>query len=148
MLRRVLLITAGIISLLFVSAQGKKIFQYTKDGTNYCISIIPLGGYVKMFGEQPGDSIPEEEKQYSFSHKKVGQRMAVVLAGPLMNLFFAFIVFMIVSSLGEMVKAPIVGEIQPGTIAESTGFKAGDRLISVNNIDLKTWDEFQTQFRL
>ncbi len=135
----------GVRVEVFSLGFGKKIFQYTKDGTNYCISIIPLGGYVKMFGEQPGDSIPEDQKPFSFSHKKVGQRMAVVLAGPMMNLFFAFFIFMIVGSLGELVKGPIVGEVQPGTIADSSGFKAGDRLLSVNNQDLKSWDEFQSE---
>lgn len=135
----------GIRVEVFSLGFGKKIFQYSKDGTNYCISIIPLGGYVKMYGEQPGETVPESEKKFSFSHKKVGQRMAVVLAGPLMNLFFAFVVFMIVSSLGELVKGPVVGEIQPGTIAESAGFKPGDRLLTLNNKEIKTWDEFQTE---
>lgn len=122
---------------------GKKIFQYKKDDTTYCISIIPLGGYVKMFGEQPGQNITESEKPFSFSHKKVGQRIAIILAGPLMNLIFAFFVFMIVSSLGELVKAPVLGEVQPMSAAEKIGFKPGDRVLSVNGQDLKTWDDFQ-----
>lgn len=133
----------GVRVEVFSLGFGKKIFQYTKDGTNYCISIIPLGGYVKMFGEQPGDSIPESEKKDSFSHKKVSQRMAIVLAGPIMNLLFAFIIFMIVSSLGEMVKAPVVGEVQPGTVAETIGFKSGDRIVSINSHPITTWDDFQ-----
>ncbi|MBL7544709.1 MAG: RIP metalloprotease RseP [Bdellovibrionaceae bacterium] len=133
----------GVRVEVFSLGFGKKIFQYTKDGTNYCISIIPLGGYVKMFGEQPGETIPDAEKPFSFSHKKVSQRMAVVLAGPLMNLFFAFLIFMIVSSLGELVKGPVMGEIQPSSIAEKAGFKAGDRIISVNSQNITTWDGFQ-----
>jgi regulator of sigma E protease len=133
----------GVRVEVFSLGFGKKIFQYTKDGTNYCISIIPLGGYVKMFGEQPGDSVPESEKAVSFSHKKVGQRMAIVLAGPLMNLLFAFLIFMVVSSLGELVKAPVVGEVQPMSTAEKIGFQPGDRILSVNNQEIKTWDEFQ-----
>lgn len=134
----------GVRVEVFSLGFGKKIFQYVKDGTVYCISIIPLGGYVKMYGEQPGDTISEAEKKHSFSHKKVGQRMAIVLAGPIMNLLFAFIIFMIVSSIGELVKAPIVGEVQPASVAEKIGFKAGDRILSVNDQTLKTWDEFQS----
>lgn len=133
----------GVRVEVFSLGFGKKIFQYKKDETTYCISIIPLGGYVKMFGEQPGETIPESEKPFSFSHKKVGQRIAVILAGPLMNLIFAFFIFMIVSSLGELVKAPVVGEVQPVSSAEKIGFKPGDRVLSVNGIELKTWDDFQ-----
>lgn len=134
----------GVRVEVFSLGFGKKIWQYTKDGTVYCISIIPLGGYVKMFGEQPGDSIPDSEKPYSFSHKKVGQRFAVVVAGPLMNLLFAFLVFMVVSSIGEIVKGPIVGEVQPSSTAEKSGFQAGDRIVSANKTDIQTWDDFQS----
>lgn len=133
----------GVRVEVFSLGFGKKIFQYKKDETTYCISIIPLGGYVKMFGEQPGETIPESERPFSFSHKKVGQRIAVILAGPLMNLIFAFFIFMIVSSLGELVKAPVVGEVQPISSAEKAGFKPGDRVLSVNGQELKTWDDFQ-----
>lgn len=133
----------GVRVEVFSLGFGKKIFQYKKDETTYCISIIPLGGYVKMFGEQPGETIPPNERQFSFSHKKVSQRIAVILAGPLMNLFFAFFIFMIVSSLGELVKAPIIGEVQPLSAAEKAGFKAGDRILTVNNESPKTWEEFQ-----
>ncbi len=133
----------GVRVEVFSLGFGKKIFQYTKDGTVYCISIIPLGGYVKMFGEQQGDAVAEADKSVSFTHKKVSQRMAIVLAGPIMNLMFAFFIFMIVSSLGELVKAPVLGEVQPTSIAEKTGFKPGDRVLSVNDQSLKTWDDFQ-----
>ncbi len=133
----------GVRVEVFSLGFGKKIFQYKKDETTYAISIIPLGGYVKMFGEQPGETIPASERPFSFSHKKVSQRIAVILAGPLMNLIFAFFIFMIVSSLGELVKAPVVGEVQPQSAAEKAGFKPGDRIMSVNNEAVKTWDDFQ-----
>tara|TARA_B110001454_G_scaffold219198_1_gene251637 strand:- start:212862 stop:214553 length:1692 start_codon:yes stop_codon:yes gene_type:complete len=133
----------GVRVEVFSLGFGKKIFQYKKDETTYCISIIPLGGYVKMFGEQPGETIPASEHPFSFSHKKVSQRIAVILAGPLMNLIFAFFIFMIVSSMGELVKAPVVGEVQPLSAAEKAGFKPGDRILSVNNENITTWDDFQ-----
>lgn len=135
----------GVRVEVFSLGFGKKIFQFQKNDTNYCISLIPLGGYVKMYGEQPGDEIPEDQKKYSFTHKKVSQRLAVVIAGPLMNLFFAFLVFMLVAFSGETYKAPFVGEVSPGSRAESLGFSSGDRIVSVNEAPITTWDQFQDQ---
>ena len=59
---------------------GKKIFSYKRGDTTYCLSIIPLGGYVKMYGDDPTANIPEEQKKYSFLHKPVWPRIAIVLA--------------------------------------------------------------------
>ena len=80
----------GVKVEVFSLGFGKKIFSFKRGDTTYCLSIIPLGGYVKMFGEQPGEQIPESEKSLSFTHKSVWQRIAIVLAGPLMNLFASF----------------------------------------------------------
>src|SRR6478752_7177456 len=72
----------GVRVEVFSLGFGKKILKYKKGDTTYALSIVPLGGYVKMFGEQPGDNISEEDKKVSFTHKTVWQRSAVVLAGP------------------------------------------------------------------
>lgn len=133
----------GVRVEVFSLGFGKKIYQYQKGETNYCISLIPLGGYVKMYGEQPGEEIPEDQKKYSFTHKKVSQRLAIVVAGPLMNLLFAFLIFMIVALTGETYKSPYVGEVAPESYAQSLGFSSGDKIISVNDITMKTWDHFQ-----
>lgn len=133
----------GVRVEVFSLGFGKKIFQYQKGDTNYCVSLIPLGGYVKMYGEQPGDEIPEEQKKFSFTHKKVSQRLAVVSAGPIMNLLFAFLVFMVVAISGEMFKAPYVGEVTPGSYAEKIGFSSGDKIIEAASVQVKTWDQFQ-----
>lgn len=136
-------IWCGVRVEVFSLGFGKKIFQYQKGDTNYCISLIPLGGYVKMYGEQPGDEIPEDQKKFSFTHKKVSQRLAVVSAGPIMNLLFAFLVFMVVAISGEMFKAPYVGEVSPSSYAEKIGFSSGDKIIEAANTSVKTWDQFQ-----
>ncbi|NUM58090.1 MAG: RIP metalloprotease RseP [Bdellovibrionaceae bacterium] len=133
----------GVKVEVFSLGFGKKIFQYQKGDTNYCISLIPLGGYVKMFGEQPGDEIPEDQKKVSFTHKKVSQRLAIVLAGPIMNLFFAFLVFIVVAFSGETFKAPFIGEVNPGSQAEIAGFSSGDKILKVDNTAISTWDQFQ-----
>ena len=82
----------GVRVEVFSLGFGKKIFQYKRGDTNYCVSIIPLGGYVKMFGDQPGAEVSEEDKKFSFTHKTVWQRISIVLAGPLMNFFFAIFI--------------------------------------------------------
>lgn len=133
----------GIRVEVFSLGFGKKIFQYKKDDTNYCISIIPLGGYVKMFGDQPGSEISEEDKKYSFTHKTVWQRIAVVLAGPLMNFLFAIFVFFLVATIGEDYRTPIVGDVATESAAYAGGFRPGDKILSVNNKEVRTWDELE-----
>ena len=85
---------------------GPKIFKFKRGDTTYAISAIPLGGYVKMFGDDPTAQVSGPEREVAFNHKPVGQRIAVVLAGPLMNFFFALVVFMIVGLIGERAFAP------------------------------------------
>lgn len=146
----------GVRVEVFSLGFGKKIFEYKKGDTNYCVSLIPLGGYVKMFGEQPsaGDLIGEgeqqrpmtaEEKKQSFTHKNVWQRIAVVLAGPIMNFIFAVFIFTVVSMLGENAKGPQIGDVSAGSAAEAQGFKSGDTILRANETDITTWDQFQTQ---
>ncbi len=124
---------------------GPKIFKVKRGETVYAISAIPLGGYVKMFGDDPTADVGTELKQFAFTHKPVGQRIAIVLAGPLMNLGFAVILFAGVANLGEQALAPKLGDIDTDTAAYSAGFRSGDTLVSSNSegSPFKTWDEFQ-----
>lgn len=133
----------GVRVEIFSLGFGKKIFQYKKGDTNYCISLIPLGGYVKMYGDELGGSVPDDQKQFSFTHKPVGQRIAVVLAGPLMNFFFAILIFMIVAIKGEEVRSPIIGDVYPNTTAYQLGFRSGDEIQKVDSHPIQTWDDFQ-----
>lgn len=127
---------------------GPKIFKVKRGETVYAISAIPLGGYVKMFGDDPTADVGTDQKQFAFTHKPVGQRIAIVLAGPLMNLGFAVILFAGVANLGEQALAPKLGDIDTETAAYAAGFRSGDTIASVtgdgvNAPAVKTWDEFQ-----
>ncbi len=134
----------GVRVEVFSLGFGKKIFSYKKGHTTYCISMIPLGGYVKMFGELNSDKIiPEAEQSESFNHKTVWQRIAIVLAGPLMNFFFAVLVFSFISAIGEETRAPVLAEIQAQSVAETAGLKAGDRVLKIDSKDVKTYEDFQ-----
>lgn len=122
---------------------GKKIWQRTKGDTTYCLSLIPFGGYVKMYGDDPTADIPEEEKKFSFLHKPVGQRIAVVLAGPLMNFFFAILVFMTIAIVGEEQPNAVVGSVQLNSEADLMGLQEGDQILSVNGKSVSLWSEAQ-----
>jgi len=127
---------------------GPKLFKFKRGDTVYAISAIPLGGYVKMFGDDPTADVGTDQKQFAFTHKPVGQRIAVVLAGPLMNLFFAIALFAGVAGLGEQALAPKLGDIDQDTAAYAAGFRSGDTVLSVGtapgtNVAVKTFDEFQ-----
>ncbi len=133
----------GVRVEIFSLGFGKKILSYKKGDTTYCLSLIPLGGYVKMFGDEMGAEIPESEKKFSFTHKSVSRRIAVVLAGPVMNFLFALLVFAVVSLLGEEVRAPLAGDINADSTAYQAGFRSGDQILGVEGESVKTWDDFQ-----
>ncbi|WP_413559098.1 RIP metalloprotease RseP [Bdellovibrio sp. HCB209] len=138
----------GVRVEVFSLGFGKKILKYKKGDTTYALSIIPLGGYVKMFGEQPGVELSEEDKKVAFTHKTVWQRIAVVLAGPLMNFFFAIVIFMAVAMIGEDAKMPVLGDINQKTAAYEAGFRSGDTIVSINDTPISTWEEIQKTLSL
>ncbi|MBX3040462.1 MAG: RIP metalloprotease RseP [Bdellovibrionaceae bacterium] len=120
---------------------GRKIWKKQVGDTTYCVSVIPLGGYVKMFGDQPGSQVSEDDRKVSFTHKTVWQRIAIVLAGPLMNLFFAVLIFGIVAMIGMDQRAPVLGDVEAGTPAAIAGFQSGDRIVSIDGEKVGTYDD-------
>ena len=126
---------------------GPEIFGWTNDaGTRWKISAVPLGGYVKMFGE---DSLAEEEREFtpeelavSFHQKRLGQRAAIVSAGPLVNFLFAIVLLAgLLSIIGTPRQMAGVGEVLPGSAAAEAGMMTGDRIISINGEPLVTFDD-------
>jgi len=141
----------GVRVEVFSLGFGKKILQYKMGETIYCISLIPLGGYVKMFGEQPMRTTEDnqtvaltpEEQKVSFTHKNVWQRIAIVLAGPLMNFFFAIFVFGFIAQIGEESRAPVVADVIVGSPAAQMGLSAGDRIIEIGGVAIPSYEDFQ-----
>lgn len=126
---------------------GKKLLSFRRGETEYCIAAIPLGGYVKMFGDDPSADVSEADRRGSFLHKPVGQRIAIVLAGPLMNLLFAFILYSMIAMMGEKAVYPGLGDIDPKSMAATIGFQSGDTITKVQLPDGKvveplTWNDF------
>ncbi|NCN95787.1 MAG: RIP metalloprotease RseP, partial [Bdellovibrionales bacterium] len=129
----------GVRVEVFSLGFGKKLLQYKHGDTVYCISMIPLGGYVKMYGDNFNADVPEEEKAKSFIHKPVSQRIAVVLAGPLMNLIFAVFLFTLIGFIGDRQPAAVVGDIAESSQAYTSGLRAGDHILSVNGQEIQGW---------
>ncbi|WAR46628.1 RIP metalloprotease RseP [Methylomonas rapida] len=130
----------GVKVIRFSIGFGKKlwVFQKSPDQTEFVISAIPLGGYVKMVDEREGEVRPED-LPYAFNRQSVAVRTAIVAAGPLFNLILAVFLFWLVMIIGETGLKPILGEVQPGTLAAEAGFQSGDEILRVNQKPTPTW---------
>jgi regulator of sigma E protease len=131
----------GVRVLQFSLGFGRKLIGKTFGETEYLISAFPLGGYVKMHGEQPGEEISEEGKAGSFAHKSAGQRFWIVFAGPLFNLMFAVLIFwlmfMLVGMPGHL--PPVIDQVVAGSAAEQAGLRPGDTVLDINGLKIKAW---------
>src|SRR3546814_10422463 len=112
-----------------------------RAGTRWKFSLIPLGGYVKMFGDANAACMPAEdaggtgeaERAVAFPHKRLGQLAAIVSAGPIANFIFAIVVLAgLFSILGQPFTPAVVGEVVPGSAAEAGGFQPGDEIVAVD----------------
>lgn len=133
---------AGVKVLRFSIGFGKVLWSYQKnpDATEYVISAIPLGGYVKMVDEREGP-VKEEDLPFAFNRQSLLARTAIVAAGPLFNLVLAFALFWSVLVIGETGIKPILGVVEQGTLAARAGFVEGDEILSVNDKSTPTWTE-------
>ena len=133
----------GVRVLTFSLGFGPKLLKYRRGDTEYCISAVPLGGYVKLAGETVDDrrtGAPDE-----FLSKSKWVRFQVYLAGPVMNILLAWVVLAGVLARGAdvplwMTAAPVIGTVDADTPASSAGLEPGDRIVSVNGRDVATWD--------
>lgn len=117
---------------------GPKILKYKKGDTDYTISLIPLGGYVKMFGDDPlnSDKLTAEEREHAFTFKSKWARFWIVLGGPLANFLLAFILFFALALSGEKVPEAKFGYVQYETDFHKAGFRTGDRIVGLNGEEL------------
>ncbi len=132
---------SGVKVLTFSLGFGPKIFGKKVDDTEYMIAAVPLGGYVKMLGEDPGEEVKESERELSFSSQPVYKRLSIVLAGPLFNLFFAALVFCVIFMTGIPRLKAVIGEVMDDSPAMSAGLRAGDRIVAIEEKETEFWDE-------
>jgi regulator of sigma E protease len=128
--------------LTFSVGFGPKLWVKKKGETEYALSAFPLGGYVKMVGEDPDEQVSPSDIEKSFAHKPLFKRIAIVAAGPGFNLLLAVFFLMIVFIFyGVPVLSTQVGGVEPGSPADRAGIQKGDRITAVNNQPVTEWEE-------
>lgn len=134
----------GVKVLRFSLGFGKPIWRHQgKSGTEYCVSILPLGGYVKMLDEREGE-VAASELAFAFNRQSVWKRIAIVLAGPFANFLFAILAFSCVYHIGifDSSKVPaIIGGIEADTPAAHAHLQVGDHILAVNQAPVHNWPE-------
>jgi regulator of sigma E protease len=143
----------GVRVEVFSIGFGPEIFGWNdRTGTRWKFSLIPLGGYVKFFGDANAASMPAEgaaqmsasDRAVSFPHKRLGQRAAIVAAGPIANFAFAIVLLAgLFSIVGQPFTPAVVGSVVEGSAADAGGFQAGDEVIAVNGTTVARFEELQ-----
>jgi regulator of sigma E protease len=135
----------GVRVLTFSLGFGPKLVKFRRGDTEYCLSAIPLGGYVKMAGENAHDGPSGASDE--FLSKTKWQRFQVLAMGPIMNLALAVVVRALVLHHGIEVpvfdsQPVVVGIVADGTVAKAAGIQSGDRILAVNGVEVQTWQQF------
>lgn len=134
----------GVKVEVFSIGFGKKLVSWRFGQTEYALSMIPLGGYVKLKGQDDSNPKLKNYEADSYLSKSPWQRIAILLAGPFFNLFLAFLLYMAVGLLGKASLLPVVGEVKENYPAVKAGIKAGDRILAINGKEIKTWEELDS----
>jgi regulator of sigma E protease len=132
----------GVRVLKFSLGFGPKLVGKKRGGTEYIISAVPLGGYVKMLGEE-GDDHEVSDPAHAFSTQPVLRRLAIVSAGPASNIIFAVILASLLHMVGYPTVTTVVGEVREGSPAALSGLKEGDRVSSINGQPIDEWTALQ-----
>ncbi|KAA5604522.1 RIP metalloprotease RseP [Roseospira marina] len=122
-----------------------------RHGTRWKVSALPLGGFVKFFGDGDASSataeeaeLTDDEKKVAFHYKSVWQRIAIVFAGPAANLIFAIVVFAIIyAAFGQMATPPVIADVLPDSAAAEAGLEPGDRILAVDGHEIQRFEELQ-----
>jgi regulator of sigma E protease len=116
--------------------------------TDYRLSVIPLGGYVKLFGENPKDEVPPELEPVSFSHHPLWHRFLIVMAGPSFNLIFAALaLFLVFAFSGVPYLTTEIGGVKEGSPAAQAGLQKGDQILSVEGQSVQRWEDLSAKIR-
>ncbi|WP_191602555.1 RIP metalloprotease RseP [Marinomonas algicola] len=131
----------GVKVLRFSVGFGKPIYTYVnKQGTEFTLAMIPLGGYVRMLDEREGD-VAANEKHLAFNQKSVSQRFLIVAAGPLANFILAIFFYFCVALMGLQSLSPVVGSVVEGSPVSALQIGPGNEVVKLNNQEVRSWEE-------
>ena len=144
----------GVRVLVFSIGFGPELFGFNdRHGTRWKLSAVPLGGYVKFFGDENAASVPDaaalaamtdEERRHSFVHQSVARRAAVVVAGPVANFLLAIVIFAALFMVfGKPSTSPRVDAVQPGSAAEAAEFQPGDLVLTIDGRPVESFPDMQ-----
>ncbi|WPP01041.1 sigma E protease regulator RseP [Pseudomonas sp. HR96] len=135
----------GVKVLRFSVGFGTPLLRWKdRQGTEYVVAAIPLGGYVKMLDEREGE-VPAELQDQSFNRKTVRQRIAIVAAGPIANFLLALVFFWVLAMLGSQQVRPVVGAVEAGSIAAHAGLVSGEEIVAVDGEATPGWSAVNLQ---
>lgn len=130
--------------LRFSLGFGPRMFSFTRNGTEYCVCWLPLGGYVKMLGQEPGEEISPEEQAGSFALKPLWQRFLIILAGPLANLMLPLAIYFAYYGLApqfEERQSTVLGTVDQGRPAYKAGLRPGDQIVAIDGVPVRYFVE-------
>ncbi len=131
----------GVKVIRFSLGLGQPFWRYQRnpEATEFTLSVLPLGGYVKMVDEREGEVAPRD-LPYAFNRQPLPRRFAIVAAGPLFNFILAVLLYWAIFMLGETGLRPVLGKAAPETLAGQAGFMAGDEILAIEGKPTPTWD--------
>ncbi|MCC6848353.1 MAG: RIP metalloprotease RseP [Deltaproteobacteria bacterium] len=141
---------SGVTVLRFSLGFGPRLLAWRRGVTEYAVSAVPLGGYVKMLGDDPEDEVPAADAASAFSQQSLGTRAAIVVAGPLMNLVTAAVAFSLVFALygaGTPTDTAKIGGVMEGMAAQKAGLRRGDLVTAVDGKPIAGWDALSQAVR-
>ncbi|MDZ5601258.1 RIP metalloprotease RseP [Pseudomonas sp. RP23018S] len=135
----------GVKVLRFSVGFGTPLLRWhDRQGTEFVVAAIPLGGYVKMLDEREGD-VPASMAEQSFNRKPVLKRIAIVAAGPIANFLLAIVFFWCVAMLGSQQIRPVIGTVEPGSLAAHAGLNVGEEIVSIDGKPTNGWSAVNLQ---
>lgn len=133
----------GVKVEVFSLGFGKKIFSRTVGDTEYALSLFPLGGYVKLMGDDPYKGVPAHEAARAFCTQKLYKRFAIVAAGPIANLLLAYVLFTAVFFAGKPVAGTKIGSVIVNSSAWQAGLRNQDRILALGEHPVATWSDME-----
>lgn len=132
---------------------GRELFGFTHGGTRYAFNILPLGGYVKMLGQEDfvvdkSGELKVKDNPDSFTNKSIGQRMVIVSGGVIMNLLFAAVAFAVVVMVGRYQPPAVIGDVRPNSPAARAGLQAGDQILEINGTSIRSFQDLMSRVML